>query len=180
MFQDRPLKRKRIFDQFSILIEHWSPFKLSPLQSEYGRTEKESLGKSTKREYREENKENARKKRKKEQKRKEKKISLRFLAPTSFLHSAVNRIRTSNRKIIGLTPDRRTRISFFKPCRCHGLNNTSSHQDSCIVYSLPSILEFVVNAWNSLSPASWLLAICSRLTCFTNSKRTNNQMKETF
>ena len=34
-------------------------------------------------------------------------------------------IRTSNRKILGSTPDRSTQISFFRVCLCHSLNNVS-------------------------------------------------------
>ena len=48
-------------------------------------------------------------------------VNLGFSAsPYRFQRSDAS-IRTSNRKVLGSTPDRSTRISFFRVCLCHFL-----------------------------------------------------------
>ena len=51
--------------------------------------------------------------------------SLMALAPTSVLYLSGRASKTSNRMVLGSTPDRSTRI-FFRVCLCHLLNNTAS------------------------------------------------------
>ena len=57
-----------------------------------------------------------------------------------------------NRKDLGSTPDRSTRISFFQVCLCHSLNNTSLSLISCCNrndHCAESWILFVVfNKWN--------------------------------
>ena len=38
---------------------------------------------------------------------------------------------TSNQKVMGSTPDRSTRIFFFRECLCHSLKKNHSHKYSC-------------------------------------------------
>ena len=45
------------------------------------------------------------------------------------------RFRTSNRKVLSSTPDRSTRISFFRVCQCHLLNNISFSYPDCFLSS---------------------------------------------